>query len=177
MSAGGRGRRVRKRTIYRRWGFWLAIVVALALVVGGALLFIQHQRLSGSESSQPAPATTTEPSPPPAVEALPEPTAKPTPKKTKAPKPKVVKRDAKVLVYNNSRITGLATQTANRARSAGWTVSDIGNWRGQVPVSTIYAPLNLADQADLLAKDLGIGRVKSATGSMSRDALTVVLRP
>jgi hypothetical protein len=42
-------------------------------------------------------------------------------------------------------------------------------------VSTVYYPQGMREQAELLAEDLGIGRVKLALQTMQDDRLTVVL--
>ena len=87
-----------------------------------------------------------------------------------------VKRDTVyVSVYNNSNITGLAGQTAQRIITAGWQVVATDNWYGTIPATTIYYPERLKDAAMLLSKDLGIERVLPAVDPMSMDRLTLII--
>lgn len=87
-----------------------------------------------------------------------------------------VKRDTVyVSVYNNSNITGLAGQTAQRIVTAGWQVVATDNWYGTIPATTIYYPERLKDAAMLLSKDLGIERVLPAVDPMSMDRLTLII--
>lgn len=99
------------------------------------------------------------------------PTIKPKPK----PKPPVNKSETLVVVFNNSNVKGLAGATSGRAQEAGWNVVGSDNWYGTISTSTVYYPQRLARAARLLAKDLGIARVKPAIEPMQFDRLTVVL--
>ncbi len=85
------------------------------------------------------------------------------------------RRTTYVEVYNASGITGLAAQTTATLRDSGWQVVATDNWYGEVPDSTVYYPADLANQARLLAADLGVERVLPAVEPMSFDRLTVVL--
>ena len=87
----------------------------------------------------------------------------------------VERRTAPVEVYNNSAITGLAGGTAATLQDTGWQVVATDNWYGDIPNNTVYYPPALADQAELLAGDLGIGRLMPAVDPMRGDALTVIL--
>ncbi len=79
-------------------------------------------------------------------------------------------------VYNNTPTKGLADTVASRARQAGWTVSGSpDNWHGKIAESTVYYPPGMLDAANLLARDLGIGRSKGALDNMKKDRLTVIL--
>jgi hypothetical protein len=113
-------------------------------------------------------------------------TARPTPTRTatapapvvrtkKKPKPVVQRGDTYVTVFNNSGISGLAGSTAARAQGAGWQVVGSDNWYGTIAASTVYYPDRLHDAATLLAKDLGISRIKPAIAPMQGDRLTVIL--
>jgi hypothetical protein len=79
------------------------------------------------------------------------------------------------VVFNNSNIKGLAGKTATRAQRAGWNVVATDNWYGTVDTSTVYFPPRLKAAGTLLAKDLGITRVKPAIEPMRPDRLTVIL--
>jgi hypothetical protein len=99
-------------------------------------------------------------------------TVAPSPTQTKA-----AVRRAKfyVVVFNNSNVKGLAGKTATRAQRAGWNVVATDNWYGTVDTSTVYFPPRLKAAGALLAKDLGITRVKPAIAPMRSDRLTVIL--
>jgi hypothetical protein len=84
-------------------------------------------------------------------------------------------RDAYVEVYNNSGITGLASETAARLQDSGWEVVGADNWYGSIPENTVYYPGRLHDDARVLASDLGIGRLHTAVAPMRFDRLTVIL--
>jgi hypothetical protein len=107
--------------------------------------------------SEPAPATTVVPTP--------QPLATPAVKRAKI----------YVTVFNNSNVKGLAGKTATRAEHAGWNVVGTDNWYGTVDASTVYFPARLKAAGALLAKDLGIARVKPAIAPMRADRLTVIL--
>ncbi len=87
----------------------------------------------------------------------------------------VERRTAYVEVYNNSAITGLADDTATGLQETGWQVVATDNWYGDIPSNTVYYPAELADQAELLAGDLGVGRVMPAVAPMRFDRLTLIL--
>ncbi len=92
------------------------------------------------------PSTTPTPSPTPSASATPSASPKPTPEPTpsKSPKPKPTKtatpvsRDTPVVVLNQTTITGLAAQVARSLEADGWQVVGVGNWRGNVPETTVY---------------------------------------
>ena len=84
-------------------------------------------------------------------------------------------RTATVDVYNGSGLAGVAASTGAEARAIGWTVGIQDNWYGTIPKSTVYYPAALADEAKLLAQDLGIDRTRPAVSPMSFERLTVIL--
>ena len=106
--------------------------------------------------------------------ATPTPTPTPT-APAPAPEPVVQRGKVYVEVYNNSGITGLAGETAEKIGAAGWQVVGTDNWYGTVPANTVYYPKRLRDAAKLLALDLGIQRVEPAVSPMKLDRLTVIL--
>lgn len=89
--------------------------------------------------------------------------------------PVALVRIASVDVYNNTAVTGLAAQNASRLRALGWTVTSEANWTGVIPQTTVYYPAALVDQAELLADDLGVNRVRPAVSPMSFERLTLIL--
>jgi hypothetical protein len=80
-----------------------------------------------------------------------------------------------VEVYNNTSISGLAASTAAELQDAGWQVVGVDNWYGDIPVSTVYHPDGLEAEAERLADELGIDRVRGAVAPMRFDRLTVIL--
>lgn len=104
----------------------------------------------------------------------PSPTYEPT-KKAKPKKPPVQRGKVYVEVYNNSGITGLAGQVAERATGIGWAVVGSDNWYGTIPATTVYYPQQLQRAAKTLALDLGIQRTAPAVDPMRRDRLTLIL--
>jgi hypothetical protein len=102
-------------------------------------------------------------------------TPTPSPDKPTKPKPAVKRGSVYVEVYNNSGITGLAGQVADRASGIGWQVVGSDNWYGTVPTSTVYYPQRLEKAAKMLALDLGIRRTAPAVNPMRLDRLTIIL--
>jgi len=146
----------------------LVAVLSTVAVVAAGLYFV----LSGGPAEEPttpsAPAPTTVATPTP----TPSPTAEATPTKRK---PRVRRGNVYVEVYNNSGISGLAARTATTVRGAGWQVVGEDNWYGTITESTVYYPPRLKAAGRLLARDLGITRVRPAVDPMKLDRLTVIL--
>jgi hypothetical protein len=103
------------------------------------------------------------------------PTVTVTPTTVAQPKPAVRRGKVLVEVYNNSNVTGLAGKTGGRAQRAGWDVVGTDNWYGTVDASTVYYGAHLKAAGVLLARDLGITKVKPAVRPMRADRLTVIL--
>jgi hypothetical protein len=80
-----------------------------------------------------------------------------------------------VEVYNNSGISGVASQTATKLEGAGWNVAVTDNWYGDIPASTVYYPPSYRTDAKRLAKLLGISRLHPAVSPMQFGRLTVIL--
>jgi hypothetical protein len=165
---------VRARTRDER-GLALPSPVA-ALSLGAVLLAGIAFVVTSGDTAQPPQAAKP-------VTATPTPTATPTKvapepviekKKTK-PKPDVRRGEVYVEVYNNSGISGLAGSTASKISGAGWQVVGSDNWYGTIPQSTVYYPERLDAAAKMLARDLGIKRLKPAISPMRFDRLTVIL--
>jgi hypothetical protein len=91
------------------------------------------------------------------------------------PKPAVKRGQVYVVVFNNSNVKGLAGKTGTRAQRVGWNVVGTDNWYGTVDTSTVYYGPRLKAAGALLAKDLGITKVKPAVAPMQFDRLTVIL--
>ncbi|HEY0636345.1 MAG TPA: LytR C-terminal domain-containing protein [Pseudonocardiaceae bacterium] len=92
------------------------------------------------------PAATTPAPQPPATTATQAPPPPPP------PQPPVALPAVQVL--NNSLEEGLAARAADDFRSAGWQISNVGNYRGLIPTSTIYFVPGDGDQ-EAAARRLG----------------------
>jgi hypothetical protein len=147
-------------------------VPSLALLGAMLVLAVAAIGLLIDNDPDPEPAAST----PPATSA-PPPTQEPVaaPKPTKAPPTTAELPRAFVEVYNNSGITGLADATAAKVEDAGWKVVGVDNWYGKIPESTVYYPKKLKAQAEKLAADLKVDRVRPAIEPMKFDRLTVIL--
>jgi hypothetical protein len=78
-------------------------------------------------------------------------------------------------VLNNSRIAGLADRGAAQFRRGGWSVAEVGNYRGAtVPTSTVYYPVGQQGAAQRLAAAYGL-RVLPRVSGLPASGLTVVL--
>ncbi|HSE72856.1 MAG TPA: LytR C-terminal domain-containing protein [Nocardioidaceae bacterium] len=153
--------------------------VALLSLTAVALAGIAFVTTSGDTESpqQVAKPVTATPSPSP-TKVAPEPVIEKKKQQKAEPKPKkpLVRRGGVyVEVYNNSGISGLAGATASKIAGAGWEVVGSDNWYGTIPSSTVYYPDRLQAEAKLLAKDLGISRLRPAISPMRFDRLTVIL--
>jgi hypothetical protein len=107
--------------------------------------------------------------PPPVVPApvAPSPTAPPP------PPPSLV---VPVTVLNNSKETGLAERAAARFDRGGWPIALTGNFRGQIPITTVYYDPGLEASARAFAADFrGIARVRPRFATLPARGVVVVL--
>jgi hypothetical protein len=143
---------------------------ALALLGAGVVLAAGAVYLATTPAPEPQQSVELTAAPPP------QPVA-PSVRIEKKPRPAPVVRrsDTYVVVFNNSGVTGLAGATAARLSGAGWKVVGSDNWYGTIPENTVYFPERLRAQGRLLAKDLGIARVRPSIDPMQMDRLTVIL--
>ena len=150
----------------------LIAVVAVA-IAGAAFIATSPQPKQAAQvvASETTPSASPTPTPPPS----PTPTATPTKKPPKKKKVVVERGDTIVVVFNNSGITSLASRTSGTAQGAGWNVVGSDNWYGTIPATTVYYPERLHAAAKVLARDLGIRRIKPAIDPMQGDRLTVIL--
>ena len=150
----------------------LIAVVAVA-IAGAAFIATSPQPKQAAQvvASETTPSASPTHTPPPS----PTPTATPTKKPPKKKKVVVERGDTIVVVFNNSGITGLASRTSGTAQGAGWNVVGSDNWYGTIPATTVYYPERLHAAAKVLARDLGIRRIKPAIDPMQGDRLTVIL--
>ena len=150
---------------------WLVAVCA-ALVALALVGFVVTGERDTDVSAAPAANATAE-SPAPTADVPPK--SRPHHDKDHHHARPVERRTAYVEVYNNSGITGLAGQTSAVLQDSGWRVVATDNWYGEIPASTVYYPPQLAAQARLLARDLGVTRLHPAVSPMSFDRITVIL--
>lgn len=150
------------------------IIVLSALVCVGAASYYVILVVDGSTTTAsvkptitPVATVPTAPAPAPTRQTSPPPSGK----IPLAP----VARDILVGVYNNTGTAGLARSAAAKAQSAGWTVSGVGNWRGVISETTVYYPTGFEQQAQTLARDLGVGRVRPLVSPMRSDRLSLIL--
>lgn len=81
-----------------------------------------------------------------------------------------------VTVLNNSHRTGLADRAAVRFERGGWPVSLTGNFRGQIPVTTVYYDPGLEASARAFAAAFdGIVRVRPRFATLPARGVVVVL--
>ena len=81
-----------------------------------------------------------------------------------------------IVVLNNSNLTGLADRAARRFQSGGWPVRLTGNFRGQIPVTTVYYDPGFEPSARAFAADFaGIVRVRPRFASLPARGVVVVL--
>jgi hypothetical protein len=121
-------------------------------------------------SASGSPASTPPASSPPAS------STKPPAPTTAAAKPADLVGDLEVVVLNQTRRGGLAATVADQLRGKGWTVAHTGNFRGQVPATTVYYPPGGKAAARAAAGDLPTEpRVLPRFGNLSTTRLTVVV--
>ncbi len=81
-----------------------------------------------------------------------------------------------VTVLNNSRITGLAALGAERFSAGGWPVAAVGNFRGRIPVTTVYYDPGLEAAAREFAGAFsGVVRVRPRFEGLPARGVVVVL--
>lgn len=169
-----------RRTVSRRAfvpPVWLIVVALVAVVVGAA--GIGWLAWDATRSSDPAPvasateSTSAEPTPE-ATTAEPT-TPAPTTEAPPPPPEPAVDRTPGVSVLNGTGINGLASEAADLLGDLGWPDLRTGDTGGSYPENTVYFPPQLQAQAETLAQDLGITRVRPSVDGMRDDRLTAVL--
>lgn len=152
------------------------IIILSALVCLGAasyyVVLVVNDNLGANSAARAGDAATTGPT---TAVPTPAPTTQTTPplaeESTEAP----VARDIPVGIYNNTGTSGLAQSTAAEVLAAGWEVATVTNWRGVIVETTVYYPPGFEEQAQTLAGDLDIGRVKPLVSPMRSDRLSLIL--
>lgn len=120
-----------------------------------------------------APEAEEAPDDPPAPSVVAAPVAPPAAASTAPAAPSVV---IPVTVLNNSRRDGLADIAAARFRAGGWPVKATGNFRGRIPVTTVYYEEGQEASARELARRFdGIARVRPRFATLPARGLVVVV--
>ena len=84
--------------------------------------------------------------------------------------------DVPVVVLNQTVRRGLAAEFRAVLAAAGWRVGGVGNFRGNVPATTVYYPAGMKAQARALAAAFGqVDRMRPAFDGIPADKLTVIL--
>ena len=109
--------------------------------------------------------------PPPSTGVVSSPVPSPSPSPTPVASPVMP-----ITVLNNSRRTGLAARSAARFEAGGWPVALTGNFRGRIPVTTIYYDPGLEENARAFAASFdGIVRVRPRFATLPARGLVVVV--
>jgi LytR cell envelope-related transcriptional attenuator len=82
---------------------------------------------------------------------------------------------APAIILNETVTRGLAASVAAHLRSLGWHVTGVGNWHGEVPVTTVYYPSGYLAAAQSLARALHTTRVRPIVAGMLPGHVTAVL--
>lgn len=126
---------------------------------------------SGPVASTPPLPSSPTPAPPASV---PSPSPPPSPPRPPTTAPAAPSRPA-VTVLNNSRRGGLADRAAQRFRSNGWPVDEVGNYNRDVLArSTVFYGPGQQAAGQRFAEEFGIPRVLARTSGVPA-GLTVVL--
>ena len=161
----------RKALTLPGWIIILSALVCLGAASYYAVLVVNDN--NGTTSAKPAAnAATTGPT---TQAPTPAPTTQTTPQQAEETTAAPVARDIAVGVYNNTGTAGLAQSTAAKVLAAGWKVATVSNWRGVISETTVYYPPGSEEQAQTLARDLDVGRVKPLVSPMRSDRLSLIL--
>jgi hypothetical protein len=126
--------------------------------------------VASSQDSAPEPEPTEAPA---AIAATPPaaPPPPPSPAVTTPPSPVVP-----VTVLNNSRRAGLAARAAATFEAGGWPVAQTGNFRGRIPVTTVYYDPGMEVSAQAFAETFdGVVRVRPRFATLPARGVVVVV--
>lgn len=136
---------------------------------------VQANASTDGSTSAPISASSPPASTPPAS-SPPASSTKPAAPTTAPAKPADLVGALEVVVLNQTSRGGLAATVAEQLRSKGWTVAHTGNFRGQVPATTVYYPPGARAEARAAAAGLPTEpRVLPRFGNLSTTRLTVVV--
>lgn len=156
-----------RETVDRFWPTLVALVGAVAIVVGVFALF--GGRVESAQGPLPDDAVaTTSPLPTASPDGS---TTGPTTEPPAAARPPVA-------ILNGADVAGLAGATQLRLQDGGWDVVEIGDYRGEASETTVYYPPGLEAAArELSAQFPEVGVVEPIDSDLPEDRLTVVLGP
>ena len=98
----------------------------------------------------------------------------PAPARSASPRPPSLV--VPVTVLNNSRRAGLAARASARFSDGGWPVALVGNFRGRIPVTTVYYDPGLEANAQAFASAFdGIVRVRPRFPTLPARGVVVVV--
>jgi hypothetical protein len=165
-------------------GLALLGLAAVALVIGLISVFG-----GGDDNALPPPPTTSSGKPGSSTEQPPSSTAPPSSSSSSAPTTTTTKpggsssslpapppggdgngepgKSQPVRVYNNSTVSGLASQAAEDLRAVGWNVVEVGNYPyGTIPTTSVYFRSGTAEEeaANDIADDFGMRVEKRFAG-------------
>jgi hypothetical protein len=156
----------------------LAAVAAVVLVIVLLLVLNGPAHTSGpGPALQPPSSVPTSSSP----SVAPTPPPSPRPSRTAPVEPPPATATAAVAkvpvtVLNNSRRSGLASRAAGQLQHGGWPIAQVGNFRGRLPVSTLYYATGQADTAKALARQFAaVQRVRPRFSGLPGSGLTLVV--
>ena len=164
-----------------------AAVAVVGVILGiGSLLWVTDEPARRNIASTAAPVSVASPSTapvvPPEVEtapAAPAPVAPApvAPEAAPAGQPEVLSSPVvPVTVLNNSDRDGLADRAAVRFERGGWPVQATGNFRGRIPVTTVYYDRGLEASARAFADTFpGVVRVRPRFETLPARGVVVVL--
>lgn len=152
------------------------VLLSIVAVVVAAVAFVVTRDEAPNEreittSSADAESSATET----AGDGATDPSESPGPEKPEKTKPPVERGEVGVVVFNNTSITGLASEVLAQVGEIGWNAVAADNWYGTIPATTVYFPQGMRDAAQKLALDLGVQRIIPADAGMSDTNLTVIL--
>lgn len=135
----------------------------------------------GDRAQDPAPTAdpTPDPTSDPTSDRAPDPTPDPTPEAAETDETDGT-ADApgsvEVVVLNQTTRKGLAAVFQDVLEHGGWEVKRIGDFRGNVPVTTVYYPPGFKAEAEALAAEFDqVDRIRPAFPGAAKKRLTVIL--
>lgn len=181
-----------RRTVTRRafvLPSWALVASAVLVLLGAGWLgwiVVDGDDTAAVAAPTSSPSSTPSPTASVSTSASPRPTPSPTPTRTPSPSPSptptptrttppVDRAAVPVSVLNATRTPGLARSAGATVTARGWTLAGVGNWRGYVPVSTVYYPAGREAEARQLAADLGVPAVAPAPAGINQQRLTLIV--
>lgn len=193
MSSGDRGDR---RDLGRPRGAVLTAVATSALAAFSVLVLVgvlilafgqdgdsAKERRARERAADPVLTASPAPSalgPVPARTADPGETADPagtaTAEPSKTAAPGTGPGSIEVVVLNETKRDGLAATFRDLLEAGGWTVKRIGDFTGNVPLTTVYYPPGFEAQAEALEAQFSqVNRIRPAFSGIGKKRLTVIL--